>query len=131
MRRVFGNHARQRARNTGKRQMLLMAAAKFAGRKGGPKKYNLLHSSLYKALTNYMNQANIRNRNLIRIRNSIYNMPVNTGEIINGRSGWWISPTHINPNTGRYNTVHIQRGNNFNNMRTLVYNPVTRRYNLQ
>jgi hypothetical protein len=121
---------RKRTQNTNKRHMLLMAISKFAGRKGGEKRYNLLHSSLYKALINYMTthvQTNNRRNNIKHILKHIYNMPLNTGEIYAGR--WWISPTHINPNTGRFNTVYIKHGNN-NNMTVMAYNPATRRYNI-
>jgi hypothetical protein len=119
----------KRTQNTNKRQMLLMAISKFAGRKGGEKRYNLLHSSIYKALLNYQrlrpNLTNQKKRELAAMRGFIYNMPRNNHGFQYGT--WWVSAVHQNPNTGRHNTVNI---NNNGNMRVLAYNPVTRRYNI-
>ena len=119
----------KRNRNTKNRLRSLQNAALRMGRNATPRRYNLLHSSIYKALLNYerlrANLTNQKKRELAAMRGFIYNMPRNNRGFQYGT--WWVSAVHQNPNTGRHNTVNI---NNNGNMTVMAYNPATRRYNI-
>lgn len=127
MRRVFGNQVQKRTRNTNTRHMLLLLAAKLA-RRGGPRQYTQMQSSVYKALLNFektrINLTNQQKRVLANARRFVHNMPPNTG--IYEYGSLWVNPTFLN-NAGRPRYIYIQY-NGRNNV--MVYNPLRRRYNL-